>query len=189
MAVREPLNAGTQHPHAASPDRTAHTMTSAMATVFHPVGAVANTRTLTLYSTAIVSTITTRCTHLSIFSLPVSFLSLQGNTYPAFVSPSPGDLPWSRSSPAPPSPVQSSPVMSSPVMSSHVQSCHIQKLYCPGHQTFQPVWEVTLLQVQTYPPCIVQSKKKNYAIDKSTYKLTKDVLIEILVLVSVIPGS
>jgi hypothetical protein len=97
MAVGERLNAGTQHPHAASPDRTAHTMTSAMATVFHPVGAVANTRTLTLDSTAIVSSITTRCTRLSIFSLPVSFLSPQCNTYPAFVSQSPGDLPWSRS--------------------------------------------------------------------------------------------
>jgi hypothetical protein len=58
----------THHPHAASPERTAHTMTSAMARVFHPVEAVANSRTLTLYSTPIVSTITTRCTHLSIFS-------------------------------------------------------------------------------------------------------------------------
>jgi hypothetical protein len=97
MAVGERLNAGTQHPHAASPVRTAHTMTSAVATVFHLLGAVASTRTLTLDSTPIVSGITTRCTHLSIFSLPVSFLSPQGNTYPAFVSPAPGDLPWSRS--------------------------------------------------------------------------------------------
>jgi hypothetical protein len=34
-----------------------------------------------------------------------------------------------------------------------------------------------------------KKEEKNYAINKSTYRLTKDVLIEMLVLVSVIAGS
>jgi hypothetical protein len=97
MAVGERLNAGTQHPHPASPHRTAHTMTSDMARVFHSVEAVAAARTLTLYSTAIVSSITTRCTHLSIFTQLISILSPQCNTSPALVSQSPCDVPWSRS--------------------------------------------------------------------------------------------